>query len=448
MKKRTLAILTGLVTLLGACGAEDPEVPVSDPEVVEEKPQEVNIEYKASENSKNLTEGAKTLEAPEKEFSEEQISALSGASMKLFAEAVKEEGAHPNILLSPTSISLAFGMTENGAKGETLSQIENVISGGRGIEEMNPLLYDLSARLNASKDVRWNVANSIWFKDDGQLKIKEDFAAKAASWYGADIWNAPFDNTTLKDINGWVNAQTHGMIPSILDEIPGDARMFLINALAFEGEWQVKYEDNDIWENRSFINADGSITTVTMLDSTENRYFRIGDGIGFLKDYKGGEYSFMGLLPEEGKDLDAFIAELAAGDEDLAEAIRNCTYDEVIVQIPEFNSDYKLTMNNLLQELGMTTAFSEEAADFSEMMESTDGVDYDIFIGNVLHKTHIEVDRKGTRASAVTSIEMDALGALPPEYRPVSVILDRPFVYGIIDNQTGLPVFLGCTNSL
>ncbi len=422
--------------------------PETDGEAVTETDTEP-IVYTGSGKAENLTEGIGTIEAPEAKITDTQTGALSKASMDLFAQAVAQEGKDSNVLLSPMSIAIAFGMAENGAAGETLAQMEQVIDGGIAIDEMNPLLYDLSERFRTSKEVDWNVANSAWFKDDGMWQVKDSFAQKALSWYGADIWKAPFNDSTKEDINNWVSEQTKGMIPEIIDEIPDDAGMYLINAMAFEGEWLNEYEEDHITENRIFHNADGSTTEVTMLGSTERRYFTLGDGIGFVRDYKGGQYSFMGLLPEEGTDLNAYIASLAASDADLAAAIRNCNHGDAIVAIPEFTEDYSTEMSEMLTALGMDLAFDQGKAEFTEMMEPMDGSPYQVWINRVLHKTHIEVDRKGTRAAAVTAVEMGRTNAaMPVEELPILIVLDRPFIYGIIDNETGLPVFLGCINNL
>ena len=475
MKKRLVMTLLALGMTLGACGTQEApaelptqeetptreETPTQEEVSVQEEQSTqtetttetpVNVEETvpvvSSGDAQNLTQNIETISAPKAEITDAQKEALSRASMQLFANAVKQEGEHPNVLLSPTSIQLAFGMTENGAKGDTLAQIEQVINGGVAIDEMNPLLYNLSERFQSAQEVEWNVANSIWFKDDGLLRVKDEFAQKALSWYGADIWMAPFDSTTVTDINSWVNDQTKGMIPGILDEIPAEARMYLINAMAFEGEWMEEYEERDIMEDCSFTNADGSQTDVTMLASSENRYFTLGEGCGFLRDYKGGEYSFMGLLPEEGTDLDDYIASLADSNADLAAAIQNAQYGTVIVNIPEFTDDYDIQMKDMLMAMGMENAFDPAGADFTDMMKPVTADEWMIWIGDVLHKTHIEVDRAGTRAAAVTAIEMRAAGCAPIQEEPIRIILDRPFIYGIIDNATGLPIFLGCINTL
>ena len=135
--------------------------------------------------------------------------------------------------------------------------------------------------------------------------------------------------------------------------------------------------------------------------------------------------------------------------EELAAAIRESEYGTVIVKIPEFTDDYDIEMSDMLTGMGMDIAFDPLRADFSNILETKDGEDFPVCINRVLHKTHIEVDREGTRAAAVTAIEMECETACETVIQePIRVILDRPFIYGIIDNETGLPVFLGCVNQM
>jgi len=441
MKRKCIMAMLTLSMLLGACGRD-----ISGGEG-----NEVSAPRTGSGATVNYTENAGTLDVPDGQIGEEQTAALAQSSMALFAQSVAESGEGENVLVSPTSIITAFGMTENGAEKATLSQMEQVINGGISVDEMNPLLCDLADRFNSSKDVRWNVANSIWFKDDGRMRVNPDFAAKALSYYGADIWGAPFDESTVKDINNWVNDETRGMIPEVIDDLDEDARMCLINAIAFEGEWENKYRESDIQKNCDFTNADGSRSEVTLLHSEEDGYFTLGNGTGFVRPYKGGEYSFVGILPDEGITATDYVAALAENGAAFTDAVQNLNYDrDVYVWIPEFTTDYENEMSGMLTTMGMPDAFDQERAEFGAMMEPTDPSEvWDIWIGSVIHKTHIEVDREGTRAAAVTAVTMEAVCTAVAEYEPpVCISLDRPFVYAIVDNETGLPVFLGCMNTM
>ncbi len=435
MKKQIVASLLAL-SMLAGCSAAGGEG------------ENTTADHRSSE-ARNVTEDAPEIEVESGNMSAGQISSVSASSLELLQQVAAAEGEGKNVLISPTSIMMAFGMLENGAGGETLSQIENTF-GSIPVSEMNPIMYSMAQRFNEAEDVDWNAANSIWFKEDGKVEVIPDFATAVKNYYGADIWMAPFDQTTLEDINGWVNDQTRGMIPGILNEIPEDARMYLINAIAFEGEWMSEYEKSDIMEGSLFTNFDGSTTEVTMLFSTENEYFNIAGGTGFIRPYKGGEYSFVGILPEEGTSVEEFLAKLAENGDQFADTIRNPEYyyDNVIVKIPEFKSDYFVEMSNILQEMGMEDAFDPDIADLTGMVSAVDEPAYNAYIGRVLHKTFIDVNREGTRAAAVTAIETLDACAAPMEEEPVYVYLDRPFVYGIVDNATGLPVFLGTVNML
>ena len=120
-----------------------------------------------------------------------------------------------------------------------------------------------------------------------------------------------------------------------------------------------------------------------------------------------------------------------------------------MVEIPEFTFDYNVEMSAILQSMGMTDAFDPELADFNNMLSKQNGDPHPVCINSVIHKTHIEVNRKGTRAAAATAIEMtDGCTAVAEPIEYIYVILDRPFIYGIIDNETGLPIFLGCVNQM
>lgn len=374
------------------------------------------------------------------------IAAISDSSMRLFYENMKRDPSQ-NVLISPTSIQFAFGMTENGADGATLSEMEQIINGGLSIDEWNRGMYALNQRLSSAEEVDWNVADSIWVKNDGSVTLKEPFVLDAVSYYDADIVMAPFDDSTVVDINAWVNENTNGMIPSLLSTISPYTRMYLMNAMAFEGEWKEEYEEYQIRENREFTNADGTTSYVTMLSSEEYGYFYLGDGIGFRKNYKGGEYSFVGILPPENQMVEEYVAELLENQESFASAVKELRHDvPVYVEIPEFTLDYDVEMADMLIGMGLEKAFSDEDdADFTRMVTEDSAP---IHIGAVIHKTHIEVDRKGTRAAAITAITMDTTCSVMEVQEPVYIYLNRPFVYAIIDNETGLPIFIGCMNEL
>ena len=355
-------------------------------------------------------------------------------AVELFQSSVLES-KDENVLISPLSIQLALAMTANGANGNTKAEMEALLGGEISLEDLNEYLYSYVNNLPSAEKYKLQIANSIWFRDDeGRLQVEKDFLQKNADYYGAQAYKAAFDDQTLKDINNWVKDHTDGMIDSILDQIDEDAVMYLINALVFDAEWQHVYDKSDVYKGK-FTNIGGTEKQVDMMHSEETVYLQDENAIGFMKPYSGSKYNFAVLLPNEGVDIYEYIAGLTG--ESLMETLSTPQLGMVMATLPKFSYEYELTMNDVLKELGMPSAFIGDTADFSKMAHSSRG---NIYIGDVLHKTFISVDELGTKAGAVTKVQMNDESAPMSEW---VVTLNRPFVYMIIDNETNLPVFIG-----
>ena len=391
----------------------------------------------------NMTQGMTADGYESKTPSETDINKISHAGRDLFYEVVRGEEDDANVLLSPTSIDFALAMTENGAAENTLAQMEKYVNGGISLDCFNPVMKSFMERMGNSSYVTWNVANSLWLKNDGDIRMQDEFLNNAVGYYDAEVYLAPFTDQTLRDINSWSSQKTNDMIPEILDYIDPQACLYLINAISFDGEWDVAYEEDKIIEGGQFKGSDGTTSEVTFLSSEENRYFRLGDGEGFIKPYKGGDYSFVGILPPEGVSCEDFIWDIENHNIDIAEAIRNAYDMKVYVKIPEFEQDYDIELSRTYIRMGMTDPFDRINANFNNMLSNAKGEAKDVYIGRVIHKTHIEVDRKGTRAAAETAVEMRVKGTAMVE-ETEQITLDRPFVYAIVDSETCLPLFIGC----
>ena len=364
--------------------------------------------------------------------------AFTQAQMRLAVDLFQSsvlESKDENVLISPLSIQLALAMTANGADGDTKAEMEALLGGEITLEDLNEYLYSYVNNLPSAEKYKLQIANSIWFRDDeGRLQVEKNFLQKNADYYGAQAYKAAFDDQTLKDINNWVKDHTDGMIDSILDQIDEDAVMYLINALVFDAEWQHVYDKSDVYKGK-FTNIGGTEKQVDMMHSEETVYLQDENAIGFMKPYSGSKYNFAVLLPNEGVDIYEYIAGLTG--ESLMETLSTPQLGMVMATLPKFSYEYELTMNDVLKELGMPSAFSGDTADFSKMAHSSRG---NIYIGDVLHKTFISVDELGTKAGAVTKVQMNDESAPMSEW---VVTLNRPFVYMIIDNETNLPVFIG-----
>ena len=353
---------------------------------------------------------------------------------KLLTSSYADDGS--NCLVSPLSVMLALAMTANGAANNTLAQMLKVLGNGMSMDDLNAYLYQYVKDLPTSKSAKLAIANSIWMNDRGDFSVLNDFLRSAASWYGADIYKMPFNDQTVKEINNWVSKNTDKMIKKIVDDLGEKDRMFLINAICFDAKWAMPFYST---LDMLFTEADGTQKKVGMMRSQEGEYYAGENYTGFAKRYADG-YKYVAVLPDKDTSLDEFIAGLDG--EKLASILGSASYAKVNIGLPKYSYDYSTSLALRLENMGMTDAFNDLAADFSRMSDTEP-----LVIAGVIHKTFIEVTEAGTRAAAVTAVTMAQATAIQTE-PPKEVILDRPFLYMIVDTENNLPIFIGTVNSV
>ena len=338
-------------------------------------------------------------------------------------------------LVSPISVLYALGMTMNGAAGDTLEQMETALRGTTA--DWNTFLTWLLEDTEEHQG-SLHLANAIWLRDEeDRLTVNESFLQDITDYYHAPAYAAPFDESTVRDINGFIEKHTDGMIRDVLEDISPLAAVYLVNALGFEAEWQDKYQPGQV-QKGTFTSADGEAETVDFLHSAEHTYITCNDAHGFLKYYRGGDYAFAALLPPEGQHVKDYVAALTAAD--LCEALENHRYRDVIAAIPQFEQRCSMELSEGLKALGMTDLFHEDNADLSALGSSTMG---NLYVSRVLHETAISVTPQGTKAGAATVVEVNDAADAPPEEEPAKVILDRPFLYMLVETNTMTPLFMG-----
>lgn len=408
LKKMACAVITGAL-LLNVCACTG--------------------SVKMSEGTINLMQGISASSANDDiEPGNEFVEGTANFAVELFKQSAD---GMKNYMISPLSVMLALSMTANGAEGETLAQMEEVLGGSLDIDELNKNIRAFVSNLPNDEKASLSVANSIWLRE-GELNVKKEFLETNADYYNADVYSAKFDEHTINDINNWVSYKTDGTVKQILDEIPGGAVMYLINALTFDAEWKEIYTEDQIFDGE--FNGVSGKQTVSMMSSREDLYLEDDRATGFIKPYAEG-YSFVAMMPNDNIDIEDYIASMSGSE--FISTIKNAKDGLVNVTVPKFKTEYSIEMSSALKSLGMTNAFDEKKADFSGIDSSGN-----LFINRVLHKTFINVDERGTKAGAATVVEMRGeVAALIEDVYTVN--LDRPFVYAVIDNQTCLPVFMG-----
>ena len=377
-------------------------------------------------------------------FDEDKMNAGYGEYTFKMLAATAANAKKSNVMISPASIMMALDMCAAGAKGETLKELNDLFAKDTDPLEQQAFAAELMRRINNAQKVDFACANAIWCNEnvlgDRVNKTYVDYIKKT---FEAEFRSEKFNANTHDGINKWVDEKTNHMISKIFDQ-PLNSRtaMVLVNAIRFEGKWKKAYDEDSVL-TKEFNGTDGK-QTVKMLASSENVYFSSDKATGFIKYYEGDEYAFMAILPNDEKvSANDFVKNFSY--EDYKKFIKNRQAAEVIAQMPEFKSDFNIELKPLLQALGVKQAFDQDAADFKGI---ADNHPENIFISNVIHKTHIEVDRKGTKAAAVTAVRMEANAALEPKEEPKRVICDRPYVYAIVERSTMNPIFIGTVNNV
>lgn len=341
-------------------------------------------------------------------------------------------------LVSPLSVIVALGMTANGANGETKEEFEKLF--GFSVDEANAYLYTLAHSLYNGDGAKVELANSIWFGKDGRIAVHDDFLQVNKNYYDAQAYEEDFfDQKTVDKINKWVSKHTDKMIDQIIDSIDPDTVMLLINALVFDALWSKPYE-NFQCQKGTFNAYDKSKNDATFMRSEET-LIRTKNAVGFRKYYKNG-YEFVAMLP----DGDVFDYVNSLSGKELGKILSGKQNDygyRAKAYLPKFEYDYDVSLYKALESMGLKKAFSSSEADLSGIGSSPWG---NLYIGDVLHKTHIEMTQAGTRAAAVTAVEVLAESAAPK--KTVDVKLDRPFVYYIVDCNTSLPIFMGVVTEI
>jgi len=367
-------------------------------------------------------------------LAEEETPSVPGAdfALKLFAQQATR--GEKNAVLSPVSAYLALLLAAQGAEGETLAQFEAIL-GASGAQ-----MADAYAALTAAfaGDGGAKIANSAWV--DERFEIDQDYLDGIAGSMQAEIFRRTLCmDATRKEINGWIEDKTGGMLPDFLPaNLPEETAMALINAVYLKAEWRVPFNE-EATHAREFTLENGETVEADFLSSRGNRYYIDSDGAeGVMLPYRDSALGFVALRPKEGA-LKAFSSTLTA--ERLNGYIDSAENRLLELKMPKFEVEFSAPLGDLLREMGLTDAFDPDLADFSAMSE----IDR-LYISEVLQKVKVVVNEQGTEAAAATMITM-AEGAMIEPPQPVELTLDTPFLYAIVDMESGVPLFIGCMDN-
>ena len=358
--------------------------------------------------------------------------------LSLFRAVSAAEGVQ-NVFLSPLSVSMALGMTLNGAEGATrTAMVQTLELAGLTEDEINAAycsLIDLLTGLD--NKVVFEIANSIWYREG--LPIDTAFVGLNESFFDAVVQELDFSSPeAVPTINGWVDAKTHGKIEEILSgPIDPLVVMYLINAIYFNGDWTWRFDANQTADRPFYLTGGGEVEVPAMRLEADLPYYSDESFQAVDLPYGDGFYSMTVLLPQSGEDLDTFITGLDAG---FWSTLLNAFTETPVklLQLPKFRLEYEIELSEVLSALGMGIAFDADTADFSRMITEP----WDLFISRVLHKTFVEVDEEGTEAAAVTAVEVSFDTSVGPG-GGIYMVVDRPFVFVLRERLSGTILFIG-----
>ena len=366
--------------------------------------------------------------------SAEIIEADQAFSFELFQQ-VYQGSDQENIMISPLSVSYALGMTCNGAARTTLEAFKEVLHFSDLTEtEVNESYKDLMEQmLDLDQKVEFSIANSIWYRLGFQ--VLDEFIQTNKDYFDAEVKEADFgDPATLDKINGWIEDKTNGKIKDMLDFIPVDAVMYLINAIYFNAPWKYEFEKTDTYQG-DFNLADGTKHQVDyMRVSGDFQYTSNEDFTAVELPYGDSAFSMVVMLPSQDKVIADLVAKLDGAHWD--SWYENSRFTGVEITLPKFKYEWKDSLNDPLKNLGLGIAFSPFEADFTRITPPGG-----IYISRVIHQTFIDVMEEGTEAAAATIVEMRELSS--GGGGPIPFKADRPFLYVIKENSTGAILFMG-----
>ena len=353
-------------------------------------------------------------------------SAQSTLGEELFKEVFKEN-QDQNVMVSPYSVQLALLMTANGlAEADRDLLLEALNLDGTDLNEINQEIQNLTESFDTLPYAELKTAHSVWHR--GDLSVEEEYQELLHTYFNGEV--QPFaENKPEIAINKWVDDKTDGYIDELIKQVPGNVVAYLINAVYFDANWKYPFEE-DLTKPEPFYLLNGESVQHPMMNQVggfellEEQTFRA------LKiPYEDDGISMAVILPEEGE-----FNEVAGSLDTSVFWTDNWSKTELDLRLPSFTFSADYTLIPSLSEIGLEP-FLNRGLDFSPLFgpNSIFGID------DVIHKTYINVDEEGTEAAAVTAVVLEESATIIEE----NFIVDRPFLFAIIDEKTETILFMG-----
>lgn len=385
-------------------------------------------------------EELKKIEKPSVSNEDKLYEASNTAGIQLL-KRISVESEEKNAIFSPISLSTILAVLENGAAGKTREEINAIINPERlSTEKLNEKycntinhLINAGYKENENKTTLIELANSLWIQE--KLRVKDSFLKASNIYFGAEAYNVDFaKDGTISDMNRWIEDKTHGRIQNCVKEFNPLPAMVAFNILYFNGKWQSPFDKSETQKEDFHLN-NGNTVKVDMMNAEKRIDYYEDDQIQAGKfDYYG--CSMLVILPKG--NASEYIRNLNY--KKIQKAYSNSENMKVRIKFPKFSFRQKNKLSDHLKAMGLESAFDIRNADFTGIAERSE--DFNLYISDISQECFINVDEEGTEAAALTSVHL-AGSAMPKESVPPELYLNKPFIFVISDNRTGLILFIG-----
>ena len=366
---------------------------------------------------------------------QEMVKASNGFAIDFFRNINAEENG--NVLVSPLSLSSLLAMTNNGAGGNTETELLKALGfENQNAEEVNAYYKNLvNGLLTADKTTKIGWGNSMWINKAHANEVKPTFKETISKEFGAELYTLAFDKKALVKINDWSYRKTNGCVPEILDELSPNAISVLMNALYFKGIWKDPFEKKNTKSGNFWNNGKQVFTKFMCQKMMEIDYYASeAEGMQLIELPYGNEaFSMVVVLPNEGVEINDCIQGLTA--EKWQNWMGSVANKIVNVELPKFKGEftYEEKLKSALQNMGIKDLFNADKCDLS-------GIANNLLVSMIKQNTFMEVNEEGTEAAAVTGGEMIGSSGEPIV---IDFIANRPFFYAIKEKSTNAILFMG-----
>jgi len=354
---------------------------------------------------------------------------------KLFQQIAETE--KDNIFISPTSVLIALSMLYNGSDGLTKDEIaETLQSEGIDMATLNEMNAALLASLGKeTDDITLELANSLWINDN--FELTDQFTSNMSGYYEAMIEAIDINDTqSIQMINDWVSEATNEKITKMIEDIPPNMVLLIMNAIYLDAAWTIPFDENAT-ENKPFHLANDETSDIPLMMRQEKfAYLENNDFQAIQLPYGAdSQMNMTVILPDEDKSIDQFMQSLS--NEQWEKWQEQFSEQEGTILLPKFTLEYEVNLNDPLAALGMPSAFNDQA-DLTKLVKDSDHLS----VSEIKHKSYLDVNEEGTEAAAVTSIMVVEMSAVVDE-EPFYMEVNRPFLIAITDHDTDAILFIG-----